>query len=140
MICLGLGWVDQLGNFCRSEDERVSQREGQVDLAIFPLPMLHVHAHKLSAFIDSGVDTAFTNLGKQLGLTTSLLFNLLQVWDLDNHLLHQVIHKTEPVHMIMSGNHYLGRIPHYSFPSVSTHPWQHLADITCMCTGSLAEF
>ncbi|KAI3362598.1 hypothetical protein L3Q82_001690 [Scortum barcoo] len=71
--------------------------------------LLHSGSHTLATtFIDSGADVSLIDeeLALQLGITRIPLSKAISASALDGHLLGTVTHQTEPIHMLLSGNHY----------------------------------
>ena len=80
-----------------------------------PRPRTQLHATltfkgqstELLALIDSGADESFldSHVVRQLGLATETLDQPLEANALDGRLLARVTSKTEPVCLLLSGNH-----------------------------------
>ncbi|KAI3358252.1 hypothetical protein L3Q82_003250 [Scortum barcoo] len=70
--------------------------------------LLHSGSHTLATFIDSGADVSLIDeeLALQLGITRIPLSKAISASALDGHLLGTVTHQTEPIHMLLSGNHH----------------------------------
>uniref|UniRef100_A0A3B5QX72 CCHC-type domain-containing protein n=1 Tax=Xiphophorus maculatus TaxID=8083 RepID=A0A3B5QX72_XIPMA len=64
-------------------------------------------SHSLAAFVDSGADTEFMDaeLARSLHLKLKESTRKTEVQAIDGHVLHQVKLETEPVRLIVGGNH-----------------------------------
>lgn len=84
-----------------------------------PLPLL----------VDSGADDSFIDesLAMQAGLPTVALWEPKSVQDLNGRLLARATHKTEPLTLLISGNHceriQLYLIPSAASPAILGSPW-----------------
>lgn len=85
--------------------------------------------HTISVFIDSGADENFmdTGLATQLGLTCTPLPAPAPARALDGHVLDTVTHRTEPVPLLISGNHHETVSFHVisapQIPLILGYPW-----------------
>ncbi|XP_055487582.1 uncharacterized protein LOC129694847 [Leucoraja erinacea] len=91
--------------------------------------LVHSQWHSLEALVDSGADENFTGirLTDELKLEREQLQDPLEASALDGRLLYKVIHRTQPVQLIVAGNHietisfYLLDCPPH--PLVLGRPW-----------------
>lgn len=69
---------------------------------------LHTQSLSLLALVDSGADESFldTSVVSQLGISLEPLDFPIQANALNGNLLAHVTHRTEPVHLLVSGNHH----------------------------------
>ena len=69
--------------------------------------LVHSQWHSLQALVDSGADENFMDirLADELKLEREQLQDPLEASALDGRLMYRVIHRTQPVQLIVAGNH-----------------------------------
>ena len=85
---------------------------------LLPATLFFSNQITLSAFIDSGCERNLidSDLVQQLRIETIPLTKPLRVSAIDGKKLHQVTHQTQPLELLISGNH-LETLTFFVFPS-----------------------